>query len=182
MNNRLNYSTLEDAWGSLIDNNTDTDTVLKGSSIKESTIKNNFTYKKPTNNILDINTNEVPTNDIGSVEVGANEIPRKQMIETFESRLNPCTLIDNHMNHCDSCKNKFLNKIDSKIGSKIRSKIESKINIKHRDADTDAIEHYGSFEDIKETFDNITHSQKNLLVIIIYGILIILISDLIIKE
>ena len=107
------------------------------------------------------------------------------MIETFESRLNPCTLIDNHMNHCEMCKNKFLNKQASKQASNIRSnKIESRINIKHKDenTDADAIEHYGSFEDIKETFDNITHSQKNLLVIIIYGILIILISDLIIKE
>jgi hypothetical protein len=33
-----------------------------------------------------------------------------------------------------------------------------------------------------ETFDNVTPNQKNLLVIILYGILVILISDLIIKQ
>ena len=41
---------------------------------------------------------------------------------------------------------------------------------------------YENLEEINEAFDNITHSQKNLLVVIIYGILVILISDLIIKD
>ena len=181
MNNKLSYSTLEDAWGSLIDNNNNLDpkiqplnTNIKGSSIKESTIKNNFTYKKPTQNILEINSNEIISNDIGSIEIGANEIPKKQMIEHFESRLNPCTLIDNHMKQCEVCKNKFA--LNKKIES--NHKLQAKINLKNNDA----IEHYENLEEIKESFDNITHSQKNLLVVIIYGILVILISDLIIKD
>jgi hypothetical protein len=181
MNNRLNYSTLEDAWGSLIDNNINLDqkiqplnTNIKGSSIKESTIKNNYTYRKPTNNILEINSNEIVSNDIGSVEIGANEIPKKQMIEHFESRLNPCTLIDNHMKQCEICRNKFA--IEKKIES--NHQLSRKIDIKSKDG----IEHYENLEEINEAFDNITHSQKNLLVVIIYGILVILISDLIIKD
>ena len=42
-------------------------------------------------------------------------------------------------------------------------------------------EMYNSF-DINENFENISPSQKNLIIVVLYGFLIILISDLIIKE
>jgi hypothetical protein len=47
------------------------------------------------------------------------------------------------------------------------------------------IENYSNInlrETFEETFENITPNQKNLLILLIYGILIILISDLIIKD
>jgi hypothetical protein len=43
------------------------------------------------------------------------------------------------------------------------------------------IESYNSF-DLNESFENISPSQKNLIIVVLYGFLIILISDLIIKE
>jgi hypothetical protein len=43
------------------------------------------------------------------------------------------------------------------------------------------IETYNNF-DLNESFENISPSQKNLIIVILYGFLIILISDLIIKE
>ena len=76
------------------------------------------------------------------------------MTEVVDS-LKSCMLIEKHLNSCEICRNKFSNK---------------------------DIENYDNYENFKETFENITPTQKNLLIIVIYGILIILISDLLIKD
>jgi hypothetical protein len=138
MSNRLNYSSIDDAWGDL--NN------------------KKFNYRKPTENILTIDSNEVKKDF-------------KPVKETFTEYVKPCSLVDEHIKNCDICKNKLSINVNQKQ-PKPDNSIIKKLNIQ---------ENFNSF-DLNENFENISPSQKNLLVIVLYGILVILISDLIIKE
>jgi hypothetical protein len=136
MSNRLNYSSLDDAW-KLSDNK-------------------KFNYQKPKENIMTIDSNEIK-----------QPIKKKfnPVVETYQGYLKPCDLIDEHLKNCEICRNKFQNKSSSKVSKNYLETIEN-----------------FNTADLYENFENISPSQKNLLVIILYGILIILISDLIIKE
>ena len=141
MSNRLNFSTLDDAW--------------KLSDPK------NFNYQKPKENIMTIDSNEIK-------QPMRNEF--KPVKETYSDYIKPCELIDDHMKNCAICRSKFQNTIP---------KIEESASFSKNYLEN--IENFNNF-DLNENFENISPSQKNLLVIILYGILIILISDLIIKE
>lgn len=145
MNNKLNYSTINDAWGS-------------GEPKK-------FAYQKPKENVMNINSNEI-------------QVPNKQIKETFSDYIKPCSLVEEHLHRCEICKNKLK---DHNHDESVMEKLD-----KTREHMTSNImnisKEYLDYNDISEHFENISPSQKNLLVIILYGILIILISDLIIKE
>ena len=142
MSNRLNFSTLDDAW--------------KLSDTK------NFSYQKPKENIMTIDSNEIK-------QPMKNEF--KPVKETYSDYIKPCELIDDHIKNCVTCRNKLQNSINFK----------NQENASFSKNYLENIENFNNF-DLNENFENISPSQKNLLVIILYGILIILISDLIIKE
>ena len=150
MNNRLNYSSLEDAWGFKNLNNESEQITLDKQFNQNPEIKYNSKYKKPTENILTIGSNEVV----------------KPIVESYHpvstskgSIIKPCSLVEDHISKCESCRNK-LN----------YQKVEEFNN------------NHNTTEYFSETLSNVTPNQKNLLVIILYGILVILISDLIIKD
>ena len=128
MNNRLNYSTLEEVWGP-----------NPVSTIPSHVLRNKEEVEKK--EIISIVKPVEPKMPI--IEAMTNNTP--EVVE----HLKPCMLIEKHLHNCEICRNKFSNK---------------------------------NIENFQETFENITPSQKNLLIIIIYGILIILISDLVIKD
>jgi len=152
MNSRLNYSSLEDAWG-LKKTVEDPDQItLEKQFNPEIKYNVNKNYKKPTENILNISSNEITKSIVEPFNAVHPVQPKKGSI------LKPCSLVEEHINKCAECRNKFQN---------------NNTNIVNPD---NAVEHFA------ETFNNITPNQKNLLVIILYGILVILISDLIIKE
>jgi len=138
MNNKLNYSTLEEVWG----------------PNPVSTIPSHVLREKE--NVIKKEENHI---NIEPVQEFIQSI-RQPVIEPMTNasteieHLKPCMLIEKHLQNCEICSKKFNNNI----------------------------ENYENYENLKETFENITPSQKNLLIIIIYGILIILISDLIIKD
>lgn len=146
MNNRLNYSSLEDAWG-IKNLNNESDQITLDKQFNQNTeIKYNSKYKKPTENILTIGSNEVV----------------KPIVESYHpvstskgSIIKPCSLVEDHISKCESCRNKL---------------------------NYQKVEEFDNKEHFTETLINVTPNQKNLLVIILYGILVILISDLIIKE
>ena len=112
-------------------------------------------------NIMTIDSNEIK-------QPMRNEF--KPVKETYSDYIKPCELIDDHMKNCAICRSKFQNTIP---------KIEESASFSKNYLEN--IENFNNF-DLNENFENISPSQKNLLVIILYGILIILISDLIIKE
>jgi len=155
MSNKLNYSNIDDAWG--LPESSDSKEMLP--------LNKRFNYKKPSNNpdlkdnIMTINSNEL-TKPI------KHEF--KPVQETYADYIKPCELVNNHIYHCEECRNRLL---------------ESMKNVPQKNIENynNVIETYNSF-DINENFENISPSQKNLLIVILYGILIILISDLIIKE
>jgi hypothetical protein len=144
MSNRLNFSSIDDAWGIPEDHQND--------------LNNKFNYQKPKENIMTIDSNEIKK-------------PMKQEFkpvqETYSDYIKPCSLVDEHIKNCDLCRNKLYK-------SNNHSREEHFTSRKY-------IEAYNNF-DLNESFENISPSQKNLLIVILYGILIILISDLIIKE
>jgi len=146
MSNRLNFSSIDDAWGI--------------------TQENKFNYRKPNENVLSIDSNEVKK-DFNPVK------------ETYTGYIKPCSLVDDHIKNCELCRNRLAltnheqyTNTKTNIIQTLPNPISSINNI---------VETYNSF-DINENFENISPSQKNLLVVVLYGILVILISDLIIKE
>ena len=144
MSNRLNFSSIDDAWGI--------------------TQENKFNYRKPNENILSIDSNEVKKDF-------------KPVKETYTGYIKPCSLVDDHIKNCELCRNRLaLTNHEQYTNTYIRENIPNPIA-----SINNIVETYNSF-DINENFENISPSQKNLLVVVLYGILVILISDLIIKE
>ncbi len=160
MSNRLNFSSIDDAWG-----------LPPESSNDQEPLNKKFNYQKPKENIMTIDSNEIKK-------------PMRQEFkpvqETFTDYIKPCSLVDDHIKNCDLCRNKLLASIR-------HEKKSNNINIsEHMTSDIISnsrkyIESYNSF-DLNESFENISPSQKNLIIVVLYGFLIILIYDLIIKE
>jgi hypothetical protein len=154
MSNRLNFSSINDAWGLPPEQLDD-----------EEPLTNKFNYQKPKENILTINSNEIKK-------------PMKQEFkpiqETYTDYIKPCLLVDDHIKNCDLCRNKLLKTQNSRNIQNVNEHMSSNIFEKTH-------EMYNKL-DINETFENISPSQKNLIIVVLYGFLIILISDLIIKE
>ena len=162
MSNRLNFSSINDAWVS-----------------DEYQISKKFSYQKPKENIMSIDSNEI-------------KVPLKKEFkpvqETYSDYIKPCSLVEEHINKCDICRNKLsknqlhVNDSNDSIIKKIEKTSEHMtsniLNMSKEYLDTNFDYNF----DINEHFENISPSQKNLLIIVLYGILIILISDLIIKE
>jgi len=160
MNSRLNYSTLEDAWGIQTPKNESTSIPLE----------KRYNYKKPKENILSIDSNEIKK----PIRESFQPVKRK-----YNGQLKACDLIDDHLNKCATCRNKVLASRKKEYFSYDSSQKE--IENFHEANQNNILERFSS-ESLKETFENITPSQKNILIIILYGILVILISDLVIKE
>ena len=163
MSNRLNFSSIDDAWGLPPETLNDQESLNK-----------KFNYQKPKENIMTIDSNEIKK-------------PMRQEFkpvqETFTDYIKPCSLVDDHIKTCELCRNKLLASI--KTEKKQVNTNNSYIN-EHMTSDIISnskkyIESYNSF-DLNESFENISPSQKNLIIVVLYGFLIILISDLIIKE
>jgi len=158
MNNKLNYSTLEEAWGTNIvpasdysyDKEQFTGNLLSVNKELGENIINTTINNKPNN----VQTNTVPNNVPNTVlnNIQTNTVPTKLPVNILNhiEDINSCILIEEHLKNCKVCNNKFSKKKNKKY--------------------------------IRETFENITPNQKNLLIIIIYGILIILISDVLIND
>ena len=186
MNNKLNYSSLDDAWSKNINSD--------DNSIKQ---ENNW---KNSNNVLSISSNEISElkNEINNLK----QI-QKNSIEHFEQNtIKPCSLVNEHLKKCSICRNNIIKELQN-INDNINEDFDNTINpnsnnnIHHHKRKNNfrkkQFEHYNEFDknniledneesNILESFENITPSQKNLLLVIIYGILIIVISDLIIKD
>jgi DNA-binding cell septation regulator SpoVG len=199
MNNRLNYSSIDDAWGTNKNNSND----------KAHSIQQNW---KNVNNTLPISSNEI-------LEI-KDEIKKLKEIEHFNQKtqetLKPCSLVNDHVKKCSICRNNMIREIREMQGmqgiqgmQEMQNEQYSNIPVTHNIPRNNRekinkyrkrqIEQYNDLEEeeekqqqeqqeedssniILETFENITPSQKNLLLIIIYGILIIVISDLVIKD
>lgn len=174
MSNRLNFSSLNDAWG-ISNNNANLDDNL----IQES----KFNYKKPTENVIPISSNEITELKEQIKELKENKQYNKQNKEHFES-IKPCSLVNDHIKKCNICRNKLLKELTEKQYEGFNGGLNEGFNDNYRREHYE--EEYEEQEEdqynILETFENISPSQKNLLLIIIYGILIIVISDLVIKE
>jgi len=150
MSNRLNFSSLNDAWG------------LPETSeeiVQDIPLNKKFNYQKPKENIMTIDSNEIKK-------------PMRQEFkpvqETYSDYIKPCNLVDEHIKNCELCRSKL-------------QKQNTKPMMEHMSNTENYVESYNSF-DLNESFENISPSQKNLLIVVLYGILIILISDLVIKE
>lgn len=150
MSNRLNFSNINDAWG----------------IIDENPKMPKFSYQKPKENIMTIDSNEI-------------KVPMKKEFkpiqETYSDYVKPCSLVEEHIQNCDVCKSKILKNSSKSTNDSIISKLHTK---EHMSSNI----YLDTNFDLNEHFENISPSQKNLLVVVLYGILIILISDLIIKE
>ena len=120
-----------------------------------------FNYQKPKENVLTIDSNEVKKEF-------------KPVRETYTDYIKPCSLVDEHIKNCTVCKNKLLETHAPVQPTPL-------ISQKYIENAKDTIEAYSNF-DLNESFENISPSQKNLVIVVLYGILIILISDLIIKD
>jgi len=96
MSNRLNYSSLDDAW-----------------KISDPT---KFNYQKPKENIMTIDSNEIK-------QPIKNKF--KPVVETYEGQLKPCDLIDEHIKNCEICRNKLQHKPGSKISKNYLETIEN---------------------------------------------------------
>jgi hypothetical protein len=162
MSNRLNFSSLNDAWGSTV----------------EESKPRVFSYQKPKENIMTINSNEVKK-DFTPVK------------ETYSGYIKPCSLVDEHISKCEVCRNKLLETIsksklkinnnDNNTITNTNSVIDKLSNKEHMSSNI-LNEYLDTNFDLNEHFENLSPSHKNLIIVILYGILIILISDLIIKE
>ncbi len=191
MNNRLNYSSIEDAWG-LSKENDEPVPIQPEEKAKKLTSSESTWKKNVKKNIMSIDSNEIKNKHFQPIK------------ETFSSNhsFKPCNLIDDHISKCKLCREKYYEMESKKY-------LERKIDEEEEDDDEDIkikkledrlvnrnVETFGNIKptlieryanklnkiNIIEEFENITPSQKNLLIIIIYGILIILISDLVIKD
>jgi hypothetical protein len=188
MNNKLNYSSLDDAWGK----NINSDDISSRHEHNLSKTENNW---KNTNNVLSISSNEISElkNEINNLK----EI-QKNSIEHFDQNtIKPCALVNEHVKKCSICRNNIINELQY-INTNANENFSNNIinhNNKRNNSRKNNVEHYNEYQtnieneddndqeyNMIETFENITPSQKNLLLIIIYGILIIVISDLLIKD
>ena len=111
--------------------------------------------------------------------INSNEIKKLEPIkETYSGYIKPCSLVEEHISKCEICRNKLLHpelpQNDSIVDKLINQTEHMTSSITQEYLDTNL--------NISEHFENISPSQKNLIIIVLYGILIILISDLIIKE
>jgi predicted nucleic acid-binding Zn-ribbon protein len=156
MSNRLNYSSIDDVWGKNINNIDDN-------------LHQKFNYKKPVENTLSINDNQI--NEL------KDEIQRlKNRQEHFaQETIKPCSLIDEHIKKCSICRKKILQEYSH------QEHFNNKV-IENYEDNPEEYNYDEEVQNIMETFENITPSQKNLLLVIIYGVLIIVISDLVIKD
>jgi sulfite reductase alpha subunit-like flavoprotein len=176
MSNRLNFSSIDDAWGIPQNNRKEEDDLDPGKK---------FNYKKPVDNTLAINSNEITElkQEIQKLKL-SQELKTKEVEHFNQKTIKPCSLIDEHVKKCSMCKNKLLKELS--IVSKNNKQIEHyKQNQEDDDDDYEDNNNYSNEENnynILETFENITPSQKNLLLIIIYGVLIIVVTDLVIKD
>jgi hypothetical protein len=161
MSNKLNYSNLDDAWG--------IPELKESKSEIDQPLTKRFNYQKPSNkeNILTINSNEISK----PLKHGF-----KPVQETYTDYIKPCDLVSHHVHNCEICRKNLIKSLEN-----FEQKQETNNKIENFIPNTNIIETYNSF-DLNESFENISPSQKNLLIVILYGILIILISDLIIKE
>jgi hypothetical protein len=156
MSNRLNFSSINDAWGLPPEQLDD-----------EEPLTNKFNYQKPKENILTINSNEI---------VKPMRQEYKPVQETFTEYIKPCELVDEHVKNCELCRNKLHSK-----NNLIKDRRNTNFHNTREHMTSQIIETYNNF-DLNENFENISPSQKNLIIVVLYGFLIILISDLIIKE
>ena len=156
MSNKLNFSSINDAWGLPPEELDD-----------EEPLTNKFNYQKPKENILTINSNEI---------VKPMRQEYKPVQETFTEYIKPCSLVDEHIKNCELCRNKLHTK-----NNLIEDRRNTNFQNTREHMTSQIIETYNSF-DLNENFENISPSQKNLIIVVLYGFLIILISDLIIKE
>ena len=159
MSNRLNFSSIDDAWG------------LPPENLHEEPLNKKFNYQKPKENIMTISSNEITK-------------PMKQEFkpvqETFTEYIKPCELVDEHVKNCELCRSKLHSKNHSK-NHLIEDRRNTNFHNTREHMTSQIIETYNNF-DLNESFENISPSQKNLVIVVLYGFLIILISDLIIKE
>jgi hypothetical protein len=164
MSNRLNFSSLDDAWGLPDDSN---------SNISNDQPVAKFNYKKPKENLMTIDSNEIR-------KPMSQEF--KPVQETYTDYIKPCALVDEHIKNCEICRNKLkhTNHNHTHVNTNNNNMEHMTANIAGKYLDKTR-EMYDNF-DLNESFENISPSQKNLVIVILYGILIILISDLIIKE
>jgi hypothetical protein len=170
MSNRLNFSSIDDAWG------------LPPENLHEEPLNKKFNYQKPKENIMTISSNEITK-------------PMKQEFkpvqETYTDYIKPCTLVDDHIKNCELCRNKLLASLENTRNTRNTRNTSNMNNVsEHMTSNmfddsrkylAKTQEMYNNF-DINENFENISPSQKNLIIVVLYGFLIILISDLIIKE
>jgi sulfite reductase alpha subunit-like flavoprotein len=174
MSNRLNFSSIDDAWGIPNNQRKEEDEIDPGKK---------FNYKKPVDNTLAINSNEITElkQEIQKLKL-SQELKTKEVEHFDQKTIKPCSLIDEHVKKCSMCKNKLLKELSSlqKNNKHIEHYKQNQEDDDDNDNDNDNYEE--SNYNILETFDNITPSQKNLLLIIIYGILIIVVTDLVIKD
>ena len=117
--------------------------------------------------------------------IDSNEIKQSKPIqETYSGYIKPCTLVEDHISKCELCRNNLLKQLQEPVTE--NHSIVDKL-MQQKEHMTSSIinkskEYLDTNFDINEGFENISPSQKNLLIVVLYGILIILISDLIIKE
>ena len=156
MNNRLNFSSINDAWGS-----------DESKEVNEKPRR--FSYQKPKENIMSIDSNEIKT-------------PPKPVKETNSDYIKPCSLVEEHINKCDICRSKLMKHNHVQNDNSLISRLEKSSEHMTSNILNMSKDYLDNGIDINEHFENISPSQKNLLIIVLYGILIILISDLIIKE
>ena len=128
------------------------------------TIAYKHSYKKPKEIGMTINSNEIK-----------NLEPIK---ETYSGYIKPCSLVEEHISKCEICRNKLLENISPQNDSIV----DKLINQTEHMTSSITQEYLDTNFNISEHFENISPSQKNLIIIVLYGILIILISDLIINE
>jgi len=183
MSNRLNFSSIDDAWGIPQNNRKEEDDLNPGKK---------FNYKKPVDNTLAINSNEITELKEEIQKLKLSQELRTKKVEHFNQNteqnelsdtLKPCSLIDEHIKKCSMCKNKLLKELSNTHDLKNNKKVIE--NYKQNEENEDNYDQdykFNSYSSVLETFDNITPSQKNLLLVIIYGILIIVVTDLVIKD
>lgn len=176
MSNRLNFSSIDDAWGIPKNQRKEEDEIDPGKK---------FNYKKPIDNTLAINNNEITELKQEIQKLKLSQELKTNEVEHFNQKtIKPCSLIDEHVKKCSMCKNKLLKELSS-LPKNNRHMEHYKQNQDDEDDEDNEEDNYYNEDsgfNILETFDNITPSQKNLLLIIIYGILIIVVTDLVIKD
>jgi hypothetical protein len=175
MSNRLNFSSIDDAWGIPKNQRKEEDEIDPGKK---------FNYKKPVDNTLAINNNEITElkEEIQKLKL-SQELKTKEVEHFNQKTIKPCSLIDEHVKKCSMCKNKLLKELSNlpKNNKYLEHYKQNQDDEEYEYEENNNYDEESNFN-ILETFNNITPSQKNLLLILIYGILIIVVTDLVIKD